>query len=329
MGKKIIKPKVTVLVTTYNHEEYIRDALDGILMQKTNFMYNIVIHDDASPDNTQDIIREYELEYPNIITAIYQTENKFSKGESIFLHYVDYLNGEYISRCEGDDYWTSSNKLQKQVDFLDKNSEFVATSHNVKVIDENYKEVSDELNEFRCHDEYIFRLEDAIKRKSPGQLASILHRNIWIDLDERVLELYLNCKANGDRKLAVLLTNFGDIYCFKDIMANHRKIVSQGTSWSARNHNKNLALHYYTSLLEIKKFEKEAFGIVVNNKKQRKNIYISALLKFISKPTKENKNVIKEINKIKEESYLQLYSYILYKIVSWPVRKLYRKLSTN
>ncbi len=329
MDDNTSRPKVSVLVITYNHGKYIREALDGILMQKVNFHYEVVIHDDASPDNTQNIIREYEKKYPDIIKVIYQAENKYSKGESAFQYYVDYLIGEYIAICEGDDYWTNPNKLQKQVDFLDKNPEYIAAAHNVRVINENYEVINEDLHPYKIFHEYIFKREDAFKLKLPSQLASIVYRNIWLNLDKKIIKLYNNCKTNGDQKLAVLLTNFGSIYCFKDVMADHRKITSHGTSWSARIYGKNTSLFMYKSLLEVKDFEDKAFGIKIENKKQRKDVYVAALYKFIKKPTGENKNAIKEINKIKQESYFELFLYFIYRTICWPARvmhKIFKKL---
>ena len=97
---------VSISCITYNHEKYIRDALEGFLMQKTDFKYEILIHDDASTDNTAKIIREYEEKYPDLIKPIYQKENQWSKGNyrisSTFN--IPRAKGKYIAFCEGDDF---------------------------------------------------------------------------------------------------------------------------------------------------------------------------------------------------------------------------------
>ncbi len=116
---------VSVNCLAYNHEPYIRDCLEGFIMQKTNFLFEVLVHDDASTDKTADIIREYETKYPDIIKPIYQTENQYSKGIGVVRTFqYPRAKGEYIAICEGDDYWTDPYKLQKQVDFLDENPEF-------------------------------------------------------------------------------------------------------------------------------------------------------------------------------------------------------------
>jgi glycosyltransferase involved in cell wall biosynthesis len=129
------KPLVSISCITYNHEIYTEDAFHGFLIQETDFPFEILVHDDASTDRTADIIREYEKKYPKIIKPIYQTENQFSKGHKIsFKFNFPRAKGKYIAMCEGDDYWIDRFKLQKQVDFLEKNINYAMCSHGVKYV---------------------------------------------------------------------------------------------------------------------------------------------------------------------------------------------------
>ena len=126
--------KVSILTLAYNHELYIRQCLDGIIMQQTNFKFELLIHDDASTDETANIIREYEKKYPNILKPIYQKENQYSKGIPIGTTFLyPRAKGKYIALCEGDDYWIDPYKLQKQVDFLESNPEYslIYTDYNI------------------------------------------------------------------------------------------------------------------------------------------------------------------------------------------------------
>ena len=117
---------VSISCMTYNHASYIRQCLDGFLMQKTNFKFEVLIHDDASTDGTEEIIREYEAKYPNIIKALYEEENQWSKGRrgNKTFNYPR-AKGKYIAMCEGDDYWIDPYKLQKQVDILEANKDCI------------------------------------------------------------------------------------------------------------------------------------------------------------------------------------------------------------
>ena len=122
MEKPVI---VTIRCLVYNHEPYLRQCLDGFVMQKTNFRFEAIVHDDASTDGSAAIIREYAEKYPEIIKPIIETENQYSKHDgSLRKIMIDHTRGKYIAICEGDDYWIDPLKLQKQVDFLEKNPEY-------------------------------------------------------------------------------------------------------------------------------------------------------------------------------------------------------------
>ncbi len=114
------RPLVSIICTCYNHEKYILQAIEGFLMQKTDFPFEIIIHDDASTDNSKEIIKEYEEKYPELFFNIYQIENQYSKGVEYVTKVVfQAAQGKYIAFCEGDDYWIDPYKLQKQVDILE------------------------------------------------------------------------------------------------------------------------------------------------------------------------------------------------------------------
>lgn len=116
------RPLVSIYCLTYNHEKYIRDCLDGFVKQKTSFPFEVIVHDDASTDNTQSIIKEYEGKYPDIIKPIYQVENQYSKKTPFIREFIfPRVSGKYIAICEGDDYWTDDQKLQLQVNAMEEN----------------------------------------------------------------------------------------------------------------------------------------------------------------------------------------------------------------
>lgn len=135
---------VSIVCNAYNHEKYIREALESFVMQKTNFKFEVLVHDDASTDKTADIIREYEEKYPDIIKPIYQTENQYSKNISIGITYQKpRVKGRYIAICEGDDYWTDPYKLQKQFDAMEKHPEIDVCAHTTVIVEANTKNLID------------------------------------------------------------------------------------------------------------------------------------------------------------------------------------------
>lgn len=126
---------VSIQCLTYNHVKYIRQCLDGFIMQKTNFRFEAIVHDDASTDGTSDVIREYADKYPQIIKPILETENLYSKGGGLLQKRMnDNTHGKYIAICEGDDYWIDPLKLQRQVDFLENHPDYSMCFHRAKFV---------------------------------------------------------------------------------------------------------------------------------------------------------------------------------------------------
>jgi len=132
--KEIRHPLVAIICLVYNQENFLRNCLEGFVMQQTNFPFVAIVHDDASTDGSANIIREYEAKYPHIFKPIYQTENQYSKPGVSVMRIASAAakeNGvKYIAMCEGDDYWTDPKKLQRQVDFLETHSDYSLTTEN-------------------------------------------------------------------------------------------------------------------------------------------------------------------------------------------------------
>lgn len=128
---------VSIVCNAYNHEKYIAQTIDGFVMQKTQFPFEVLIHDDASTDETAEIIRQYEKEYPHIVKPIYQTDNQYSQHISISRTYqFPRAQGKYIAFCEGDDFWTDPLKLQKQVNALEKHPEVDICAHRASFMED-------------------------------------------------------------------------------------------------------------------------------------------------------------------------------------------------
>ena len=135
---------VSIRCITYNHAPYIRQCLDGFVMQKTNFRFEAIVHDDASTDGTADIVREYAEKYPEIIKPIIETENQYSKHDGSIQRIMNAAiapSARYVAVCEGDDYWIDPYKLQKQVDFLEGHPEYVLVYTNVEKVNSKSKRV--------------------------------------------------------------------------------------------------------------------------------------------------------------------------------------------
>ena len=195
---EIQEPLVSVCCITYNHEKYIRDAIESFLMQKTEFPFEIIIQDDASTDMTADIIREYEEKYPEIIKPIYHTENQFSKGINVAFSVYKKSKGKYIAVCEGDDYWKDPLKLQMQVTFLEQNPDYVITYASAEAFDENgiiETYIGGALKDLS---------EEQLKRAAPINTLTACFRNVIKELPPE-----LSIAKLGDLTLWSLLGAYG------------------------------------------------------------------------------------------------------------------------
>lgn len=129
---------VSVGIAVFNAEKYIRQCLDSVLNQKTEFRFEIIVHDDASTDGTIRIIKEYVEKYPDVIIPIFQTENQYSQGKGIVSNFIiPKVKGIYFAICDGDDYWCDEYKLQKQVDFMEAHPDYALSYHPARMIYED------------------------------------------------------------------------------------------------------------------------------------------------------------------------------------------------
>ena len=225
--KMVSEVMVSAYCLAYNHEKYIRDALEGFVSQKTNFKYEVIVHDDASTDHTAEIIAEYAAKYPDIIKPIYEEENQYSKGVNISKDIIfPHLSGKYIAICEGDDYWCDENKLQRQFDFLEAHPYYTACVHNTRVIDYLVNWTGPMYEQERDKD-LSFR-EIANYGIAAFHISSILlHREFYPVPEE------ISSKLFGDYPLSIYLRLNGKIWYMKDVMSVYRE--NTAGSWTRRN----------------------------------------------------------------------------------------------
>lgn len=214
---------VSIVCTAYNHENYIEDAIKGFLMQETNFAFEVIIHDDASTDGTVQIIKSYEEKYPLLIKPIYQRINQFSQNKKPFNISTKKAIGKYVALCEGDDYWTDSNKIQLQCDFLNRNEEYSCCYHDAfsffeeKIISHSTAIKKDFSKKDLLYNKFIFRT------------LSLVYRNVFSDFPEEK-----NYAENGDIFLMSLLGLHGKGKYIDEINPAAYRVHPQGI-WSGKN----------------------------------------------------------------------------------------------
>jgi len=225
---------VSVVCLAYNHEKYIAQALDGFLAQKTSFAYEVVVHDDASTDRTQEIIRDYASRYPDIIKPILQSENQFSKKVKIHKTFtVPQVKGKYVALCEGDDFWNDSLKLQKQFDILEASEDCTMCVHYVQEVYEDGS-VAPKGRPSIPMEEGKIGIQDFlnIQRKYPFQTSSFFMRSdLWKQFNIDPPE-FRKVADVGDEPMLLYMVAHGSLYYLPTRMSSYR-IMSQG-SWSEK-----------------------------------------------------------------------------------------------
>lgn len=246
--------KVSVICLAYNHGKYIREALEGFVNQKTNFKYEVIVHDDASLDNTAQIIKEYQQNYPEIIKPIFQTENQYSKGVKVLANAVKFAKGEFLAFCEGDDYWIDENKLQMQYDVMKKNPGVVFCAHKVQCVNEDMSmnervipSIADNIKEGALMpEEYSLRI---ISGRYLFHTSSYFVYKWFFDSEERDL---LATKMNGDNAILHSVILHGKAYYIDKIMS-HRRLMTIG-NWNQRfkSFSEDKKLQYYLRQIDAR-----------------------------------------------------------------------------
>ena len=273
---------LTIQCLVYNHEPYLRQCLDGFVMQKTNFRFEAVVHDDASTDGSVAIIREYAEQYPDIIKPIYESENQYSKGDGS-LHSImrNAMKGKYVAICEGDDYWTDPNKLQIQFDFMESHPDYSMCFHDVNIKAEKGRTLYDVFGKLENRD--YTGIENMEKWSVPT--CSIVCRG----------DIYKTMPANpkftmGDNVLILHCSQNGKIRCIPEKMGVYRLT---STSWiggqSSKAQRYKYISHYYGLIEEFEECRcKQMYELM--------EIQYFQLLTII-----KSEDDIAEFNRVKEE----------------------------
>ena len=252
-------PLVSIRCTVYNHEPFLRQCLDGFVMQKTTFPFEAIVHDDASTDGSAAVIREYAEKYPDIIKPIYEAENQHSKHDGSLARIIDaaiHPDSNYIAYCEGDDYWTDPNKLQIQVDFLESHPDYYMTCHAF----EYYYEDTKEFKKHKFLDSLPLDVFDDKQFCTPTindffcsswftQILTIVRRkNDYVS--KEILNQY---KSAYDYITCYYMLKAGKCALFKDVMGVYRKQSSGLYSGREQYKWSRIALDNYYTLYSLER----------------------------------------------------------------------------
>lgn len=269
---------VSVIVLTYNHEKYIRQALDSILMQEVDFKYEVLVGDDCSTDKTTELLQGYINGKEDII-QLYVREKNIGPSKNLY-QLLQVAKGKYIAFCEGDDYWADVHKLQKQIQFLEENIGIIGCTHRCEIVNENGVPMIRKLN-WISEKEY-FSLQDFQGYILPGQLGTLVCRNIFLSTKHDFSVIYKAHPIVSDRTLMFLLLLHGEIYVLCEKMSCYR-IINDGSNATAfmfeNNADVNLLQCQLTKKLE--EYARTEFQIKVRFTRFKIEQYIKYCVKKI------------------------------------------------
>lgn len=213
------EPLVSVICTTFNHEKYVRECLDSILAQECNFPFEILIHDDGSRDNTPQILSEYEKSHPDIIRIFCSHENQSSLGRD---PWVDILfpkaHGKFLAICDGDDYWTDTKKLQKQIDILKSDHSLAGCAANISIVDAD----GQALEERHCVEGCRYTIRDFFAKSVSYPTSTVVLRNSGMSDITRLTHI-MKSRYLADWQLWIAAHLQGDFHCIGEALSAYRK----------------------------------------------------------------------------------------------------------
>ncbi len=280
--------QVSVICVTYNHEKYIRQALDSILMQETTFPFEILVGEDCSTDQTREILKSYELKYPDKFRMYYREQNLGATKNEYEL-FMD-AKGRYIAALELDDIWTDTHKLQKQYDFLESHDEYIGVSHDFDIINKDGIVIEDKDN--KKIKEFLdskFTLEHFLHYGFVFQTGTHFYRNIFKeDCDFTII--YKADRLIRDKTILSLLLYRGDFFILPDNMSAYRRFFDDNATNGRNVTNANLELDLFTKAHHIQMLN-EYFGGDIDYSEQWCDViytYLKSLLKRINIYTWKN-----------------------------------------
>lgn len=279
--------KVSVIVLTFNHEKYIAQALDSILMQKADFNYEVLVGDDASSDGTADIVRQYAARFPKYINPFFHARNVGAAYNAYSL--IQRARGEYLAFCEGDDFWLTKDKLSRQVRFLENNAPLIGCSHRCRIVNEDGAALKRQKISW-VREKTRFSLSDFKGIYLPGQTATIMKRNIFKNSEEDYSFLYKINRNISDRTSTLLYLSRGDFGLIPQVMSAYRRAGngSKSLTDTMYTHNPNslqLELDYTEKLDELARTRWKWESVF---KPYYKQMYASAVYHFLKKPCAES-----------------------------------------
>ncbi len=286
---------VSVLFITYNHEAYIRKALDSVLSQETDFPFEIVVGEDCSTDGTRDILRQYKEKYPDKFRLLFRKKNFGRPTRNVYETWKA-CKGRYVAFLEGDDYWCDVHKLQKQIDFLENNP-YIGVTHSCKLVGKNGERVDYKAGASLYEWSGEFTFEDyKYSGKWPGQTATVVCHNLFLNPKYDYSILYKAHDFLDDGVILLFLLIQGKVYRMDQVMSAWRFIQKEGEgNWNSLKLRRNAMVEDCYTKQKLLKWCEKNVGLSEYGRELAKKDFVTALSVFLKKPTKKHWKFVKDM----------------------------------
>ncbi|MBP5385741.1 MAG: glycosyltransferase [Lachnospiraceae bacterium] len=294
-----MKPVVSVIFITYNHEKYVEKALRSVLEQKTDFDFEVVVGEDCSTDRTREIVSAVAAEYPDRVRLLFRDKNLGRPTLNVYETTME-CRGDYLAYLEGDDFWTDPYKLQKQVDYLRQHPEYIGVTHSNRMIDENGQENNDPeaLEAWSLYDwsgKYTYH-DFQYSQKWPGHYATLLSRNIYHNEKFDYTILYRAHDFVDDAVILLFLLLQGDIYRMDETMAVWRFVKrKESGSWTSVAAQRDIAKDDCYLSKTLMQWIENYREISDYGKSVARRSFNLALSRYLKKPNAENKKFLRDM----------------------------------
>ncbi len=282
-------PVLDIVMPCYNFGDYIAQAIESVLMQKCSFKYRLTIIEDASLDQSREIITEYYHKYRDRIALVLAHSN--TKARILWFIRWKYCHADYCCTLEGDDYWTDPYKLEKQITFLRQYPEYVGVTGNVRNVNKDGSRQHVDYGLYPYNESHVYGQQEALDCILVSHLSAMVYRNYFREWTEERYLLWRNCQCNGDLRLSVELGMSGKIYFSNEVYGDHRRVF-EGTSWTAKTRGKNLLLTQWNMRKELYRYVREVYGKDIPPGTKRIVYKNEAFRKWIMLPSRSNLRIL-------------------------------------
>ena len=322
---------VSIIVPTYNHEKYIAHTLESLLKQETEYQYEILIGDDASTDNTVGIIEEYKRKYPQNIRTFYHRVNVGATKNGYTL--LKHAKGAYLAFCDGDDYWTDRERLQRDVDFLQKHLDYAGISNRVCPVNEEGEPLAEATilatKQFWNFNKSSFTLKDFENWDMPGHISALTVRNFMLDKEHDYRIFYRAHPMVGDRTMVLFTALQGSIFCKEDMVSCYRFRLNGKENFMSDFETRNLYAKDYLMIRRLENYSSKEFGISLKADGVKKDRLAAAVVRAMKSKRGSDIKVVMEILRYSGAPmrYLfYIFKIVLLKNIYWHVYKEDRRI---